>query len=52
MIQIGMNLSVVEEWVVNSGLLQGIESHLMPVQELLHWLQVSSAVRFSVSTDV
>ena len=46
-----MNLSVVEEWVVNSGLPRGVESHFTPVRELLHWLQVGSAVRINVGTD-
>ena len=39
-IQIGMNLSVLEEWVVNSGLPHGVEGHFTPVRELVHWLQV------------
>ena len=39
-IQIGMNLSVLEEWVVNSGLPHGVEGHFAPVRELVHWLQV------------
>lgn len=43
-IQIGMNLSVLEEWVVNSGLPHGVESHFSPVRELLHWLQVGLMV--------
>ncbi|KAF8587324.1 hypothetical protein K439DRAFT_1652322 [Ramaria rubella] len=43
-VQIGMNLSVLEEWVVNSGLPHGVESHFAPVRELLVWLQCSSSV--------
>jgi len=35
-----MNLSVLEEWIVSSGLPHGVESHFTPVREMLHWLQV------------
>jgi len=41
-IQIGMNLVVLEEWVEDMGLPRGIVSHLTPVKDLLHWLQVRS----------
>ncbi|KAF8527881.1 hypothetical protein BU17DRAFT_73568 [Hysterangium stoloniferum] len=44
-IQIGMNLSVLEEWIVSSTLPSGVESHFAPVRELLHWLQMRRAVR-------
>lgn len=36
-----MNLSVLDEWIITSGLPQGIDAHFAPVRELLHWLQVS-----------
>lgn len=36
-----MNLSVLDEWIVTSGLPHGIDSHFAPVRELLHWLQAS-----------
>jgi len=46
-IQIGMNLSVLEEWIVSSALPSRVESHFAPVRELLHWLQcLSSVVEF------
>jgi hypothetical protein len=41
-VQIGMNLIVLEEWVEDMGLPRGIASHLTPVKDLLHWLQVRS----------
>lgn len=40
-IQIGMNLSVLEEWVGSMGLPRGVQSHFLPVRDLLNWLQVS-----------
>ncbi|KIJ45525.1 hypothetical protein M422DRAFT_67024 [Sphaerobolus stellatus SS14] len=43
-VQIGMNVSVLEEWVVSSGLPHGVESHFTPVRELLHWLQCLSSI--------
>ncbi|TDL28514.1 hypothetical protein BD410DRAFT_893510 [Rickenella mellea] len=43
-VQIGMNLSVLEEWVGNVGLPKGVESHFAPVRELLHWLQCLSSM--------
>ncbi|KII93884.1 hypothetical protein PLICRDRAFT_49881 [Plicaturopsis crispa FD-325 SS-3] len=48
-LQIGMNLSVLEDWVGEMGLPEGIESHFVPVRELLNWLQcLSSITEFSV----
>ena len=35
-----MNLSVLEEWIRDTGLPRGVESHFAPARELLHWLQV------------
>lgn len=40
-LQIGMNLSALEEWMRDSGLPRAIEAHFAPVRELLQWLQVS-----------
>lgn len=39
-VQIGMNLSVLEEWVGKMGLPHGVQSHLIPVRDLINWLQV------------
>lgn len=44
-IQVGMNLSVLEEWIETVNLPRGIMSHLAPVRDLLNWLQVRSLVR-------
>ena len=41
-IQVGLNLSVLEEWIDDMGLPRGIVSHLSPVRDLLMWLQVVS----------
>lgn len=41
-IQVGLNLSVLEEWIDDMGLPSGIVSHLSPVRDLLMWLQVAS----------
>ncbi|KAF9270163.1 hypothetical protein L218DRAFT_952347 [Marasmius fiardii PR-910] len=47
-VQIGINLSVLEEWVIQMGLPRGVQSHFTPVRELLHWLQcLSSITEFS-----
>ncbi|KAL0071916.1 hypothetical protein AAF712_000839 [Marasmius tenuissimus] len=43
-VQIGINLSVLEEWVVQMGLPKGVQSHFAPVRELLHWLQCLSSI--------
>lgn len=40
--QIGLNLSALEEWVTNVGLPSGVSSHFQTLRELLVWLQVSS----------
>ncbi|KAF9076195.1 DIL domain-containing protein [Rhodocollybia butyracea] len=42
--QIGMNLSAVEEWVGQMGLPKGVQSHFAPVRELLNWLQCLSSI--------
>lgn len=39
-LQIGMNLSVLEEWIRDTGLPRAVESHFTPVREMVHWLQV------------
>jgi hypothetical protein len=39
-VQIGMNLSVLEEWVGKMALPRGVQSHFAPVRDLLNWLQV------------
>lgn len=44
-IQIGMNLSVLEEWIETANLPRGVMSHLAPVRDLLNWLQVRCLVR-------
>ncbi|KIJ68538.1 hypothetical protein HYDPIDRAFT_173232 [Hydnomerulius pinastri MD-312] len=47
-IQVGMNLTVLEEWIEDMGLPKGIASHLSPVRGLLTWLQrLSSITDFS-----
>lgn len=39
-LQISLNLSVIEEWVLEVGLPRGVAVHFQPVRELLTWLQV------------
>ncbi|KAK0464906.1 DIL domain-containing protein [Desarmillaria tabescens] len=43
-VQIGMNLSSVEEWVGQMGLPRGVQTHFTPVRELLNWLQCLSSI--------
>ncbi|KAG7450605.1 uncharacterized protein BT62DRAFT_943511 [Guyanagaster necrorhizus] len=43
-VQIGMNLSSVEEWVGQMGLARGVQTHFTPVRELLNWLQCLSSI--------
>ncbi|OCB88557.1 hypothetical protein A7U60_g4260 [Sanghuangporus baumii] len=43
-LQIGMNLSVLEEWLADAGLPRGVASHFNPVRELLLWLQCLSSM--------
>ncbi|KAJ6519737.1 DIL domain-containing protein [Mycena sanguinolenta] len=43
-IQISMNLSALEEWVVLMGLPPGVQSHFNPVRDLLNWLQCLSSI--------
>lgn len=40
--RVGLNLSVLEEWIDDMGLPRGIVSHFSPVRDLLLWLQVDS----------
>ncbi|KAI0304804.1 DIL domain-containing protein [Russula brevipes] len=47
-IQIGMNLTTLEEWVEAANLPRGVRSHLAPARNLLNWLQcLSSIAEFS-----
>lgn len=47
-VQIGMNLSALEEWVETANLPRSVLSHLTPVRDLLNWLQcLSSITEFS-----
>jgi hypothetical protein len=39
-IQVGLNVSVLEDWIDRMGLPQGVQSHFSPVRDLLTWLQV------------
>ncbi len=41
-IQIGLNISVLEEWTGSIGLPSGVCSHFQSVRELLTWLQVGT----------
>ncbi|KAF9229194.1 hypothetical protein BS17DRAFT_742989 [Gyrodon lividus] len=43
-IQVGMNLTVLEEWLDDMGLPRGIASHFSPVRDLLTWLQRLSSI--------
>ncbi|EJD03989.1 uncharacterized protein FOMMEDRAFT_83167 [Fomitiporia mediterranea MF3/22] len=43
-LQIGMNLSIVEEWLSDVGLPRSVASHFNPVRELLLWLQCLSSM--------
>ncbi|KAI5123625.1 hypothetical protein M0805_003439 [Coniferiporia weirii] len=43
-LQIGMNVSVVEEWIGDVRLPRGVESHFGPTRELLLWLQCLSSM--------
>ena len=40
--QIGLNLSALEEWLTSVGLPSGVSSHFQTLRELLVWLQVST----------
>lgn len=44
--QIGMNVSILEEWVTSVGLPASVSSHFQTLRELLIWLQVSCLVIF------
>lgn len=39
-VQINLNLSELEDWIGEVGLPGGIQSHFVPVRDLLNWLQV------------
>jgi hypothetical protein len=39
-VQIGLNVSILEDWIDQMGIPPGVQSHLAPVHELLTWLQV------------
>ena len=41
-IQVGLNISVLEEWTGSIGLPSGVCSHFQSVRELLTWLQVGT----------
>ncbi|KAI3622065.1 dil and ankyrin domain containing protein [Moniliophthora roreri] len=43
-LQISLNLSVLEEWVIQMGLPRGVGCHLKPVRELVGWLQCLSSI--------
>ncbi|KAG9314294.1 hypothetical protein JVU11DRAFT_5083 [Chiua virens] len=43
-IQVGLNLSVLEEWIDDMGLPRAIVSHFSPVRDLLMWLQRLSSI--------
>jgi hypothetical protein len=40
-VQIGINMSALEEWVETANLPRSVLSHLTPIRDLLNWLQVS-----------
>ncbi|KAF8898830.1 DIL domain-containing protein [Infundibulicybe gibba] len=47
-VQIGANIAALENWIDESGLPPGIQSHFQPVRNLLNWLQcLSSITEFS-----
>ncbi|KAG6334044.1 hypothetical protein ID866_5047 [Astraeus odoratus] len=47
-IQIGMNLTLLEDWIDDMGLPRGVKVHFSPVRDLLTWLQrLSSITDFS-----
>lgn len=51
--QIGMNISVMEEWVTSVGLPASVSSHFQTLRELLIWLQVSiQSVYFSLERTI
>lgn len=35
-----MNLAVLEDWIDEMDLPTGVQSHFLPVHDLLNWLQV------------
>ncbi|KAM6498026.1 DIL domain containing protein [Amanita muscaria] len=43
-VQIGLNVSMLEDWIDEMGLPPGVQSHLTPVRHLLTWLQNLSSI--------
>ncbi|KAF9040523.1 DIL domain-containing protein [Panaeolus papilionaceus] len=43
-VQIGMNLTVIEDWIQEMQIPIGIQLHLLPVKDLLSWLQHLSSI--------
>ncbi|THH11747.1 hypothetical protein EW146_g7944 [Bondarzewia mesenterica] len=43
-VQIGMNVSALEEWVESVNLPRGVISHFAPVRDLVNWLQCLSSI--------
>ncbi|KAF8640500.1 hypothetical protein AX17_000162 [Amanita inopinata Kibby_2008] len=43
-IQISKNLAILEDWIDQMGLPQGVQSHFAPVHDLLGWLQKLSSI--------
>ena len=48
-VQIGLNISVLEEWVGSVGLPSGVCAHFQSVRELLTWLQVGESFQIRES---
>ncbi|KAL4069680.1 DIL domain-containing protein [Scleroderma yunnanense] len=47
-IQVGMNMTMLEDWIDDMGLPHGMKAHFSPVKDLLTWLQrLSSIADFS-----
>ncbi|KAF9455116.1 hypothetical protein P691DRAFT_792202 [Macrolepiota fuliginosa MF-IS2] len=43
-VRINLNLSVIEDWITEVGLPNGIHAHFVPVRDLLNWLQCLSSI--------
>ncbi|KAK2461987.1 hypothetical protein APHAL10511_006450 [Amanita phalloides] len=43
-IQVGLNVTVLEDWINQMGLPQGVQSHFAPVHDVLNWLQNLSTI--------
>lgn len=48
-VQISRNLSELEEWIMQVGLPKGVQSHFVPVRDLLNWLQVREFIDLVLS---